>query len=138
MQIALCADEHDCVGQMDSNENRLNVNSKFLSLLESLPYPRPKPHLQSLQQLQKLIQFILNSVRSALRRSGAEIELADFVYNCFRKQHGLPSLVDQKGWDFISSLTFHRRLRRDIDLFASFLEGSRSKEELKVTLGLRC
>eukprot|EP00742_Colponemidia_sp_Colp-10_P026295 GILJ01032137.1.p1 GENE.GILJ01032137.1~~GILJ01032137.1.p1 ORF type:complete len:556 (-),score=80.75 GILJ01032137.1:132-1628(-) len=60
-----------------------------------------------------------------------------FVYAFVSKKHGFPNLVDQKVWDMIVTLGDCRGMKPEVELFAEFLEESRSLDELSFFLYCR-
>ena len=117
-----------------------------MSLLTTLPHPRPRAQILSLAHLRRLMSSLLDAIHAHLRYRHSQtqqsrplppLNFSNFIYESFRKRHGLSHLVDNKAWDFISSLALHRRYHRDIDVFSSFLEGARHIVELSVFLHAR-
>ena len=60
--------------------------------------------------------------------------LPDFTYGLLTHKYGLKSIIDQQMWDLLVTLEFHREADAEVEVFAQFLEESRTLPELSFFL----
>lgn len=88
---------------------------------------------------------VLNEIYDAKSEADAACErlniprrsMPQYIYSIFTRKHGVGPVADGKIWELLVSLNAHRPARTDVDLFATFVEETRSLDELSFYLHCR-